>query len=656
MNRVVPITTHQVSGMAGGGLTFTSIFVPKVCSDLQPWELPFMPEKNVTLISEKIVEHYGAHTLCVPVFKSVLVICNIEDVIRADGAVLFNAMAWTTLEANMIAELLDIGNDGEYESEAVIKSIRTQPGGHYLFLRSSATLDTSQDAMVEFIGTTVTIKQEVVFKSSSYMESSKRDMTEETFHLYQHALSKAYPKIFGVTGNSCPADMQPGRGGELHDGGRRRIRRLNLRADSYVGIMNEDRRQYATNSTASDPRSSSERQLQMDASNCPYGQHVKGCNWQTSTLLQCAFLAMCNWFTVDMCCKRVDQWASGFQLLDYAGYCSNPTCAGIEWFYHVLAEWSGQGTGYDNNVGEALAGGQVFPRNRFSVETVLRNQGYACKTFLEEMQNKTYGLLAGPLTYSYAPALLTRTTTSTTTTSTSSTTSTTTTTTSTTTTETRTTTTSTTTTLPEGVAAVVKGAVMLEVVSSITFVVDPLANLALGQAIAAIAQIPESWISVHMIRKVKRWLQEKGAHKEFKKWGMRHKVRRRLFDRLKRRLLGDSVEVHYTFIVPANNKERRTGMGALESIMGTSLGTITTIMRERVYDAIGTNAGITVIGRTQPSLGIVEHFTTTVTSTTTTSIRRLAVTGSSPARPFLHVVAIVATAYCWIHVATLSGS
>ena len=35
--------------------------------------------------------------------------------------------------------------------------------------------------------------------------------------------------------------------------------------------------------------------------------------------------------------------------------------------------------------------------------------------------------------------------------------------------------------------------------------------LVVGQAIAAIAQIPESWISVHMIRKVKRWLQATGT-------------------------------------------------------------------------------------------------------------------------------------------------
>ena len=36
--------------------------------------------QNVTTIAEKIVEFYGDHTLCISVFQTILVICNIKDV------------------------------------------------------------------------------------------------------------------------------------------------------------------------------------------------------------------------------------------------------------------------------------------------------------------------------------------------------------------------------------------------------------------------------------------------------------------------------------------------------------------------------------------------------------------------------------------------
>merc|ERR1719199_2048623 len=140
--------------------------------------------------------------------------------------------------------------------------------------------------MVPYIGATVTIRQEVVFTAADWMESSRTQMVEDTMHLWQHGLGRTYPAVFGVKDDGCPADMKPGRGASLHDGGRRRVRRL----------RGDERR------TSASPilHRNGSRRLQLDASNCPYGQHVKGCNWQTSLLLKCGFLAMCNWFTADM--------------------------------------------------------------------------------------------------------------------------------------------------------------------------------------------------------------------------------------------------------------------------------------------------------------------------------------------------------------------
>merc|ERR1712232_943371 len=127
-----------------------------------------------------------------------------------------------------------------------------------------------------------------------------------------------------------------------------------------------------------------------------------------------------------MCCHKVGIQFNGYQLMELGGYCANPSCAGTEFLYNIIAEWSGQGTGYTKNVGQVLADGEPFPRSRDQVETKLLNADSSgldsCKRLYEALHNETYAILPGPLLYSYFPAALTRTTTSTTTTSTTSTT------------------------------------------------------------------------------------------------------------------------------------------------------------------------------------------------------------------------------------------
>merc|ERR1719359_291335 len=149
---------------------FESVFEPKPCSELQPWELPHLPEKNVSDIAEKIVEYYGEVSLCISVFRAILVICNIKNT----GGMIIKP--WCALEANLIAEVMDYFKAGEAENKDVLGRMRTGPGGHYLFLRSSTTPDASQDEMVPIIGTTVTIRQEIVFKDKELMILSRRQM------------------------------------------------------------------------------------------------------------------------------------------------------------------------------------------------------------------------------------------------------------------------------------------------------------------------------------------------------------------------------------------------------------------------------------------------------------------------------------------------
>jgi len=180
---------------------------------------------------------------------------------------------------------------------------------------------------------------------------------------------------------------------------------------------------------------------------------------------------------------------------------------------------------------------------------------------------------------------------------------------------------------------------MMDVVSPITFVTDPIARIAVAAAVAEVSKIPEDWIVVYLKRKVKRWLEAL--------YNISDKVRR---------LLTSSVQVDYVIVVPANNMERQTGMGALEAMMRQPLWNITKVVRFHVHSAIGTPAGIEVTARTQPSLGIMEHHTTTTTTVTATNRTGRGIgTSRAPSPPSL-VAAVSATIFCWLNFATFSGS
>jgi len=535
MNRYVVEKTYFIAGMSGGAMNFKSIYHPKACKNLKDWELPHIPQKNVSLMAKAIAKNYGDNSLCVVVFKRILVICNIKDVAG------YKNLPWCALEANILSEIMDNNYDGVPDDPAVAENLRTEPNkGHYLFLRSSSLLAKYQDLMVPYLGTTVTIRQEIDFTASSKLHESRQSMVESTFHLWQHALGKTYPKVFGIVNTNCPADMQAGRGGVLHEPSvRRRVRRLTERTQPprhQRPAWAQPRSSWQSSKLDHTRRrgTAAARSLQLDSSNCPFGQKVAGCNWQTSVLLKCAWKAMCNWYTADLCCKKVGQWGSANDIWDQGGYCSSPQCAGIEFFYNLLTEWGGHGTGYNYNVGEMLKGGKPFPRTRFAVETVLRNMDGPCQDLLDAMHNSSYALLSTALYFNYAPISMTRTTTFTTTTSTTSSSTTSTTTTSSSTTQTQTTTTSTSTTLPLGLAALVKGSLMMSVMSPITFITDPVINLAVSEALAATAQIPNHWIKVVMKKVVSRWL--KAQHPNARKDGFRAhrrspKRRRRWFQR-----------------------------------------------------------------------------------------------------------------------------
>jgi hypothetical protein len=206
----------------------------------------------------------------------------------------------------------------------------------------------------------------------------------------------------------------------------------------------------------------------------------------------------------------------------------------------------------------------------------------------------------------------------------------------------------------------------MKVESAITFVQDPLVNLACGAGVASVAEVPEAWVNVGLVRTVSRYLKA-NVHYEATPCTDRmpvvgdHVIKldgRTLWStvdasddvwtlkarevaivaevddegdfRLRnplglesgwilrsycgyiaetqaRRLLNIGVTMNYTIIVPANNREGIVGMDALEAIMTQDLGNFTMTLRYFVLEAIGQPADIQVTGRTQPILFVTDY-------------------------------------------------
>merc|ERR1711865_1100565 len=153
------------------------------------------------------------------------------------------------------------------------------------------------------------------------------------------------------------------------------------------------------------------------------------------------------------------------------------------------------------------------------------------------------------------------------------------------------------TTIPEGLAASVSGSIHLNCISPITFITDPLANVAVVQTIAEVARVPGFWVTVSLKKTVSRWLQAlaappkvRGGHDKTHRLAqtphqkLPEKERRKsqveqddvsfrkskqsvpdvavprsdVTKSKKRRMLEIGVKIDYVILVPANNAEGKT--------------------------------------------------------------------------------------------------
>jgi len=216
--------------------------------------------------------------------------------------------------------------------------------------------------------------------------------------------------------------------------------------------------------------------------------------------------------------------------------------------------------------------------------------------------------------------------------------------------------------------------------------------VAVVQTIAEVARVPGFWVTVSLKKTVSRWLQAlaappkvRGGHDKTHRLAqtphqkLPEKERRKsqveqddasfrkskqsvpddavprsdVTKPKKRRMLEIGVKIDYVILVPANNAEGKTGMGALEAIMYAPLHNITGTLRAQSLIYIGDEAGIQVTNVFQPVMGVVEYVAKVTTITTTTIITNKTyikiATASAPSRAALHIVVVFSAAFAsWV--------
>lgn len=381
-------TTVTVKGQARGSYTFETIFTPTPCSDLVPDDLSHLNSTEFSAAKEIIQTNLGTSSKCIVVF-GVLVISNIPD----HGN--FVNDDWIRLFANTLAVILDKNRDGVVDDSAVGNLMRSRPGttmaaedgGTFILGRDATTTDAAEEALLQYIGSTTTIMQDD-FGENSDVGQSMRAMTEEIFHTYQHKLGSAYPEVWGISNKGCPMY-----GHHLLQYG------VHFAHGASFGLTTGNH----SLRFAQQFRSSKDTCGPSD----PNAQ--KGCDYGQSTLMKCAFRAQCNWYTSQMCCSKTGDSASGSDVT--GGGCIWPGCAGIEWYYNLVFEYTEtmypgapwlQGAG-EYDMGTSLPGGNSFPQSKADVKAKLTAMGGDCAAVLANIEDPKYHQPSAAFDWYYVP-------------------------------------------------------------------------------------------------------------------------------------------------------------------------------------------------------------------------------------------------------------
>jgi len=384
----VQVQSITVKGPRTGLYTFNTIFTPNLCSALKDDDLPHLTSEQVLTAKTAITTKLGAQTQCIVVF-GVLVIGNIPDHDNYVGD------DWIRLFANTIAIILDKNKDGTVDDPASASLMKSRPGsmhpwnaylagkeydgGGWVFARADVTSDAVEDSFATIIGTTTTVKQGEDFGYNS-LAQSMRAMTEEIFHAYQHKLGRAYPTEWGVSSAGCPMSRR---------------------------LKEHEHFAHGAPFGCSTSSKTGARRLSDDDCTTPNPDAQKGCDYQKSTLMKCAYSVQCNWYTAQMCCRKKGEGATGADVT--GGGCLFPGCAGIEWYYNLILEYTEtkypgdehriQGAGNDN----MGYGGNAFPQTRAEVRAKLSAGGSDCQQVLANIENSTYAQPTAPFDWNYAP-------------------------------------------------------------------------------------------------------------------------------------------------------------------------------------------------------------------------------------------------------------
>jgi len=260
-----------------------------------------------------------------------------------DGLKTYKMNELTQKQADLVAELLDLNQDGYIDDEAIYNQLKTRAdNGTYMNIQS-ATNQTNEETIIEklmpYLGKDMGVKNS--WLHSEYTEAeytnqggikiaSQSMMLEEAVHLWHmYGYARAYPSVWGVSNDGCTS-----------------------------------------------------------------AESTAGCNWNQSTLTKLTWEAMTstnNWY-------HHPENTTNNTGAEITGTCTNPSCAAIEFVKDLVVVYSNT-----RKADSATASsGTKFPQTKTEATTRLlaSEKGKAFKAILDDPK---YSQIINGFKYSYNP-------------------------------------------------------------------------------------------------------------------------------------------------------------------------------------------------------------------------------------------------------------